>query len=164
MSTSSISERAGHDSPGVTIIPPMVFYTCLTIGGTLEYMIPSTFPMIPKLVRIILGIALGGSGFAFMMIAHEKFKNLGTNVHTNLPATTFVVQGAYRLSRNPMYVGGSFFFLGIGLTVGSMWILAAYIPLGLYLSLFVIPREEIYMERTFGEDYRAYCRNVRRWL
>lgn len=164
MSISPISERAEFDSPGVVIIPPIVFYACLIIGSTLEFIAPSAVPLIPRLIRIVLGIALGVSGFAFMIIAHEKFKHLGTNVHTNLPASTFVVQGAYRLSRNPMYVGGSFFFLGIGLAVGSLWILAAFIPLGLYLSLFVIPREEMYMERRFGEEYRAYRRQVRRWL
>jgi protein-S-isoprenylcysteine O-methyltransferase Ste14 len=60
-----------------------------------------------------------------MVIAHEKFKSLGTNVPTNLPATIFVIQGSYRFSRNPMYIGGSAFFLGIGLMVGSLWMLAA---------------------------------------
>jgi protein-S-isoprenylcysteine O-methyltransferase Ste14 len=28
----------------------------------------------------------------------------------------------------------------------------------------VIARQERYLERTFGEDYRACCRRVRRWL
>jgi protein-S-isoprenylcysteine O-methyltransferase Ste14 len=63
-----------------------------------------------------------------------------------------------------MYVGGSAFFLGIGLLVGSLWMLAAYLPLGLYLWLYLIPREEAYMERVFGDEYRTYCRRVRRWL
>ena len=99
-----------------------------------------------------------------MTIAHETFKRLGTNVPTNLPATTFVVQGAYNISRNPMYVGGSAFFLGIGIAIGSLWMMAAYIPLGLYLSLYVIPREEAYMQRTFKDNYRNYCKEVRRWL
>lgn len=63
-----------------------------------------------------------------------------------------------------MYVGGSVFFLGIGLAVGSLWLLAAYLPLGLYLSFYVIPREEAYMERIFGDEYRDYRRRIRRWL
>ena len=99
-----------------------------------------------------------------MVVAHETFKRIDTNVPTNLPATTFVMQGAYRFSRNPMYVGGSAFFMGIGLMVGSLWMMAAYIPLGIYLSLYVIPREEAYMERTFGDEYKAYRSRVPRWL
>ena len=158
------SANIENDSPGVNIMPPIVFYGCLILGGVAEYFIPSHIPLLPKVARIILGIALGAVGFTFMMIAHETFKHRGTNVPTNLPATAFVIQGAYGKSRNPMYVGGSAFFLGIGLTIGSLWMLTAYIPLGLYLALFVIPREEAYMQRTFGDEYRKYCLKVRRWL
>jgi protein-S-isoprenylcysteine O-methyltransferase Ste14 len=145
-------------------MPPTVFYACLILGGVLEFLFPHDFPILSKPVRLVLGLMLGGAGFVFMLIAHEKFKRIGTNVPTNLPATTFVLQGAYRFSRNPMYVGGSAFFLGIGLLVGSLWMLAAYLPLGLYLWLYLIPREEAYMERVFGDEYRTYCRRVRRWL
>ncbi len=164
MTLATTSDRVEHDSPGVNIMPPTVFYACLILGGVLEFLFPHDFTILSKPVRLVLGIGLGGAGFVFMVIAHEKFKSIGTNVPTNLPATTFVLQGAYRFSRNPMYVGGSAFFLGIGLMVGSLWILAAYLPLGLYLWLYVIPREEAYMERVFGDEYRAYCRRVRRWL
>lgn len=164
MAIATISNNVEQDSPGVNLLPPIVFYTCLLLGGILEFFVPSNIPLFTKPLRIGLGLLVGGSGFAFMMIAHEKFKRIKTNIPTNLPATTFVIKGAYGISRNPMYVGGSAFFLGIGLMIGSIWILAAYIPLGLYLSRYVIPCEEAYMERTFGNDYKAYCRKVRRWL
>lgn len=86
---------------------------------------------------------LGGDHWDYRVciygLAHEKFKKTGANVPTNLPATTFIVQGAYRFSRNPMYVGGSAFLLGIGIMAGSWWLLVAYIPLGLYLAFYVIP-------------------------
>ena len=127
-------------------------------------MIPLDFPIIPVIARIVLGLGIGTAGFVFMTIANETFKRSDTNVPTNLPATTFVQQGAYRFSRNPMYVGGSAFFLGIGLAAGSLWILAAYLPLFFYLALYVIPREEAYMEREFDDDYKGYRRKVRRWL
>ena len=164
MTAAHLSENVGTDSPGVNIMPPLVFFGCLILGGALEFFAAMAFPLFSRVTRIVLGVLLGGCGFAFMLIAHETFKRNKTNVPTNLPATAFVVKGTYRISRNPMYVGGSAFFLGIGLAIGSMWMLAAYIPLGLYLWLYVIPREEAYMERTFGENYRSYCRKVRRWL
>jgi protein-S-isoprenylcysteine O-methyltransferase Ste14 len=164
MTFATTADRVEQDSPGVNIMPPTVFYACLILGGVLEFFIPHDFPVLSRPVGILLGLAFGGAGFVFMVIAHEKFKRVGTGIPTNLPATHFVVQGAYRISRNPMYVGGSAFFLGIGLVVGSLWILAAYLPLGLYLWLYVIPREEAYMERVFGDEYRAYCQSVRRWL
>jgi len=164
MNLATIADKVENDSPGVNIMPPTVFYVCLILGAIMEFLFPHDFPVLSRPVRIVLGLGFGGAGFAFMGIAHQKFKSIGTNIPTNLPATTFVVQGAYRFSRHPMYVGGSAFFLGIGLMVGSLWMLAAFLPLGLYLSLYVIPREEAYMERVFGEEYSAYCRRVRRWL
>ena len=164
MDSVTTADRIEHDSPGVNFMPPTVFYACLILGGILEFLFSHDFPVLPRPVHIVLGSIIGAAGFAFMVAAHEKFKRIGTNVPTNLPATTFVVQGAYNYSRNPMYVGGSVFFLGIGLAIGSLWMLAAYIPLGLYLALYVIPREEAYMERVFGDEYRTYCSRVRRWL
>ena len=164
MALATTADKIDHDSPGVNIMPPTVFYACLILGGILEFLFPHDFPVLSKPVRIVLGLILGGAGFAFMTVAHEKFKRIGTNIPTNLPATSFVVQGAYNFSRNPMYVGGSAFFLGIGLAIGSLWMLAAYVPLGLYLAFYVIPREEAYMRRVFGDDYRTYCSRVRRWL
>lgn len=164
MGITTASKQMTQDSPGVRLIPPFVFYGCLLLGGVIELFIPSQIPLLSNHMRIVFGLLGGGLGFLFMMLAHEKFKRIKTHVHTNMPASTFITKGAYRFSRNPMYVGGSAFFLGIGLTVGSIWMMVAYLPLGLYLSRYVVPREEAYMQRTFGEDYNAYCRNVRRWV
>ncbi len=71
---------------------------------------------------------------------------------------SYPAKGLQRLER----ANGSLFFLGIGLIAGSPWMILSYLPLGLYLSLFVIPREEAYMERVFGNAYRACCRRGRR--
>jgi len=164
MNTISMTDSVDHDSPGVNLMPPMVFYTCLIVGGLLEFLFPQDFPLFSAPIRIGLGLIVGGAGFAFMGVAHEAFKRIGTNVPTNLPATAFVAHGAYRFSRNPMYVGGFAFFLGLGLVAGSLWMVFSSAILVLYLSVYVIPREEAYMERMFGDDYREYRRRVRRWL
>ncbi|MDY6950866.1 MAG: isoprenylcysteine carboxylmethyltransferase family protein [Thermodesulfobacteriota bacterium] len=164
MHANTAAATLSKDSPGVNLMPPTVFYTCLIVGGACEFLCPQAFPLFARIVRIVLGLVLAGVGFAFMALAHEQFKRLGTNVPTNRPANTLVTHGAYRFSRNPMYVGGSAFFLGIGLAVGSLWMLAAYLPLACYLSLWVIPREEDYMERTYGDQYRKYSAKVRRWV
>ncbi len=153
-----------QDSPGIFIIPPTVFFTCLILGAILEFLLPGDFPIYAPSVRIFLGLCIGGAGFAFMSIAHKTFEKTDTNVCPKFPATTLVEKGVYVFSRNPMYVGGSAFYLGICLLIGSLWMLFFYIPLGLYIAFHVVPREEAYMERTFGEAYRVYCRRVARWL
>lgn len=164
MTVSTHIEHVVDDSPGVHLMPPAVFFSCLVIGAVLAFVFPQDLPLLAKPLRIVLGILIGAAGMIFMTVADARFKRSGTHVETNQPATVLVVQGAYQYSRNPMYTGGSAFFLGIGLAVGSLWMMAAYLPLGLYLALYVIPREEAYMERVFGEAYREYCGCVRRWL
>jgi len=164
MAMETVVDRFDQDSPGVNIMPPSIFLACLITGGVLEILSPRDIPVIPTLLRVIFGVGLGSVGFAFLMLAHERFKRIDTHVPTNLPATTLVVQGVYRYSRNPMYLGGSAFFIGMGLALGSLWMLAAYIPLWLYLALYVIPQEEAYMTRRFGESFQTYCSQVRRWI
>ena len=152
------------DSPDVNLIPPAVFFSCLVLGGILEFIFPINLTWLTFPFRLTFGFAVGASGFALMMFVHEKLKRAGTQVPTNQSASTLVIQGAYRFSRNPMYVGGISFFIGMGISVGSLWILAAVLLFSGYISLYVVPREEAYMERTFGQAYRDYCLNVRRWL
>lgn len=164
MDTTAEVEDLTQDSPGVHLMPPTVFWACLIAGAVLEWLFPLQFPVLSVPVRVAVGGLLGGAGFAFMIAAHETFQRSGTAVPTNQPAACFVVRGSYRFSRNPMYVGGSAFFFGIGLIAGSLWILACYLPLALYLARYVVPREEAYLERRFGEEFRRYRRSVRRWV
>lgn len=160
----TMTDDIKQDSPGVRIMPPSIFLGCLVLGGLLELILPGEFPFFPGWLRISLGLFAGAVGFTFMMIAHQRFQSAETNVSTNMPADALVVHGAYRYSRNPMYVGGVAIILGLGTALGSLWLTAAAVPLFLYLAFYVIPREEAYMERTFGEQYKNYCLKVRRWL
>lgn len=164
MQAATVNGHGNDEGPGVRVMPPAVFYTCLTLGIALELLFPSSIPQLNGWFRIIAGLGVAAAGFAFMMAGHEKFKKLGTPVPLNQGTTALVTSGAHGLSRNPMYVGGSLFYLGIGLAVDSVWMLASYAPLGLYLALYVVPREEAYMERRFGQEYLAYRAAVRRWL
>jgi protein-S-isoprenylcysteine O-methyltransferase Ste14 len=50
-------------------------------------------------------------------------------------------------------------YAGIAVLRNSLWAIL-FLPLVLY----VIGREERYLERTFGEEYLAYRRRVRRWV
>ncbi|THB68286.1 MAG: isoprenylcysteine carboxylmethyltransferase family protein [Desulfovibrio sp.] len=160
---STIQPTQGEDSPNVRIMPPIVFWICLITGGALQLIVPWSLP-IPRFIGVAAGIAFFAAGFWFMMWGHARFQRLGVNVRPNLPARSLVKQAAYRFSRNPMYVGFTTMLLGTGLAVGSIWLLLAALPYGAYLSLYVVPREEAYLLRTFGNAYREYCRDVRRWL
>src|SRR5260221_12163459 len=80
------------------------------------------------------------------------------------PATTLVVSGPYRWTRNPMYVGMALLTLGAALWRNTWWIVVLLAPALLAIDRLVIAREEKYLRRRFGSDYEAYVRRVRRWL
>lgn len=88
----------------------------------------------------------------------------GTTMFPFEPASRLVRHGPYRFTRNPMYVGLTLAYIGIALIMNVAWPLIL-LPLVLWgLDVFVIREEEKYLLRTFGEDYAAYKKQVRRWI
>ena len=114
-----------------------------------------------------LALAVGGGAVIVCLLGVASFRRASTTVNPTRPEGTsaLVVGGVYRYSRNPMYLG----FL-LGLVAWGLWL--ANLPalaggpllLVLWLDRFQIIPEERVLESKFGDDYRAYKRQVRRWL
>jgi protein-S-isoprenylcysteine O-methyltransferase Ste14 len=80
------------------------------------------------------------------------------------PPTRLVVQGLYRYSRNPMYVGVLAIVAGWALGFRS-WPLGAYaVSLAAAFQLRVVLGEEPWLARVHGEDWARYQATVPRWL
>ena len=65
--------------------------------------------------------------------------------------------------RNPMYIGATFALPGVALFYELVSILIYAAVFFLATHLFVVLYEEPTLRRTFGTEYEAYCRRVRRW-
>jgi protein-S-isoprenylcysteine O-methyltransferase Ste14 len=75
-----------------------------------------------------------------------------------------VTDGPYAWTRNPMYLSFTVFYLGLALLTGMLWpIIVLPVVLAL-LIVFVIRREERYLDDAFGEEYAAFRKRVRRWI
>lgn len=73
-------------------------------------------------------------------------------------------RGPYALVRNPMYLGRFFIIGGFLLLLGQPWILLPYaVGYWLYMDSRV-GREETRLRQLFGESYRRYCEQVRRFV
>ena len=74
-----------------------------------------------------------------------------------------VTHGPYALTRNPMYLGHLIFSLGLILSFRSP--IAAILALT-RLIYFVrrVDLDEERLEQAFGDSYRSYKRQVRRWI
>jgi protein-S-isoprenylcysteine O-methyltransferase Ste14 len=75
-----------------------------------------------------------------------------------------VIDGAYRFTRNPMCLGFLLILSGIAGLLGTLspWIIVP--ALGLVLDRLFIRPEEAKMTALFGDAYRRYQSQVRRWL
>jgi protein-S-isoprenylcysteine O-methyltransferase Ste14 len=81
------------------------------------------------------------------------------------PPQRLVVVGFYRYVRNPMYVGFATGWIGLWIIFGhaNPLVIASAAAVALGIHLFVFLYEEPTVRRKFGDVYKEYCRNVRRW-
>ena len=157
-----MSAAGKGDSPGVIAPPPLVYAAFLALGLVLERVWAG--PAIAPVPRFLGGGLLVAAGLGLAVWAVLQLRRLGTHVDVRKPATALATAGPYGVSRNPIYLALTLFYLGLGLAAGSLWALALAVPALLVMQLGVIRREERYLERKFGADYLAYTRRVRRWI
>ena len=63
-----------------------------------------------------------------------------------------------------MYVSLTAIYIGEAFIFKASWSLVVLLCVLVYVNWIVIPVEEKKLAETFGRDYEAYCRGVRRWV
>lgn len=149
------------DNPGVRLPPPVIVLAGLAVGLALDGRLAD-----PRSngALVALGIACAGAGLWFGISALGLFHRHSTKAEPWKPSSALVTSGAYRFTRNPMYVGMLLLYVGLALIAGGFWTGVAIVPVFLTLNFYVIAREEAYLERRFGTAYTAYRGKVRRWF
>jgi len=151
------------DGPGVRIPPPLLYLAVLALGILLGLAYPVHF--LPTAVAWTIGALILAAGVALGPLwGIRTMLSANTTVRPDRPATTLVTDGPFRYSRNPLYLSLTLMYAGIGIIANSLWALILLPAVVLFMSLFVIRREEAHLQRAFGEEYERYRANVRRWL
>jgi protein-S-isoprenylcysteine O-methyltransferase Ste14 len=141
--------------------PPIWMFLFLAIAGVASYVLPAFV----SLQVLALGALLIVVAVAMAVSAVIRFRTAGTEIDPMSEANkALIVQGPYRLTRNPMYLSLVLLSLGIAFAVGRwpMFIVPALVFL--VASRNHIPFEEDKMRRQFGAAYDAYTAKVRRWI
>lgn len=152
----------GTDGAGVRFPPPLIYLSGLLVGVGLAYV--TAPPDLPARLGVILGSLCIGAAFTLAFLGFSEFKKAGTEVRPDKPSTTIMSSGPFAYTRNPLYISLALLQTGIGLVSGNLWIVATLIPVLLAIRLYVITREEHYLERKFGKVYLDYKGRVPRWL
>ena len=157
-----MTEVPEQDAPGVIAKPPLIYLGFLALGLWLDWLWP--YPLLPEMLRYILGGALIGLGLALALASVRRFKAAGTSFHTHKPATAILTEGPYQISRNPIYIGLTAVYAGIGVAADAPLVWLLLLPALVVMHYGVILREERYLERKFGKEYLDYKARVRRWI
>lgn len=143
-------------------IPPVYLALTIVLMVVLHRALPIAQLIGPPLSW--LGWVSIAAGIGIAVWAERLFARAGTGVRPFTPSTELVIAGPYRFTRNPMYLGMMLVLTGGFLLAGS---LGSLLPIPFFFWLirqrFVLPEEE-HMIRHFGDDYRQYRKEVRRWL
>jgi protein-S-isoprenylcysteine O-methyltransferase Ste14 len=158
-----MSQQQAEDDTVAMPFPPTAGFIAALVGALLaESLWPTTTA--PGLLRFAIGLAVIGAGFAIVITALLAFRAHEADPDPRAPVPRILTDGVYRFSRNPIYIAFIAFPIGLGICWSSAWMLAAAVPLWVFLDRVVIAREEAYLEARFPVSYASYRRVVPRWL
>jgi protein-S-isoprenylcysteine O-methyltransferase Ste14 len=145
----------------ILIVPLITFFIIpyLFVSNKL-----AVWPQQIGVLEIIAGILIltGLAIFIWVIYAHAHYGK-GTPAPFN-PPKKFLAGGAYRYSRNPMYVGAIILLIGEALLLKAPWMLLFTAFIFLLFLLYVTYEEEPRLIQRYGASYLEYKKKVPRWF
>jgi len=144
------------------IKPPYIAFTLLFLSWLVDYVFPKfrfVFPPYNKIgiLLIVLGLSITFSSFYF-------FRKNKTPIIPGKKPTFVVMEGTYKFTRNPMYLGVTIALLGFSIYFGNFFSLLSPVIFFLIMNYYFVPFEEKLLENIFGKKYLDYEKKVRRWI
>lgn len=166
MPSSPDQDRSTPDAAGVSIFPPGVPLLVIALGVILKRHWPiGDGPLKTTPPGFWLGGAIVISGFLGIMLpALLVMRRSGQSPNPLKPTPSILTHGPFRYTRNPMYLTMIVACIGFAVLLANWWIVVLT-PFGaLLLQQLAIVPEERYLTAKFGDEYRSYQQQIRRWL
>ena len=146
-------------------IPPVGVFLLAgaAMWGAARY-VPATRFMLPGRIVVVAGLLVAAGCIAAAGII--AFRQHATTVDPMRPdrASSLVVAGIYRRTRNPMYLGLVLLLLAWSAYLANLAALLLVPAFVAYMNRFQIRPEEHTLLERFGDAYAKYMSEVRRWL
>ena len=136
----------------------------------------ATFVIVPvQIISIVADVKMLGDGIRFMgifigiigdivfLIAVVTMKDSWRAGIPDKDKTTFVSSGIYKISRNPAFLGFDLMYIGICLIYFNVPTII-FTLFAIIMLHFQILQEEKFLEKTFGDEYINYRKEVFRYL
>ncbi len=140
-------------------IPPVWALASAISSWILATFIPVFQLQIPLLVSILI-VALG---FGIAGWSAVWFRRKNTTIEPRHAPTSLIIEGPFRINRNPIYTGMAFILLGFAVWLGDV---IAFVPVVIFpivITWRFIKDEEIQLRKTFGAEADEYMGKSRRW-
>ena len=146
-------------------IPPLLI---MVIFGIISWLIAIYTPSSEWLVNIQIAATsfFFVTGSLFLLSSLSLFRKNKTTVNPLEPKATSIIvtTGIYSISRNPMYVGMLLYLLSRGLYLSNYFSILMNAGFIFYINVFQIIPEEKILTQQFGQKYKKYQSQVRRWI
>ena len=144
------------------IPPPIITLIC----GLGIYFSRPLFPKYSYISIDIIAALFLLLGITTLITAVLSFKRQSTTINPLQPekASSLVVSGIFKYSRNPMYLGMLLILISMTINfnfVGGILIIFVFVA---FITKFQIIPEEIVLEKLFGEEFIRYKKKTRRWI
>ncbi len=144
------------------LLPPYLFGLCAIAMVILRFALPIAV-VVPSSASLA-GWPIFAAGLAMSMWGWIRFGRARTTLITFADPSVLVVDGLFRRTRNPMYLGALVALLGLALGMRAVSPFLGVVLFFIAGDRWYIPFEEDRMNEKFGEAYSDYARKTRRWL
>jgi protein-S-isoprenylcysteine O-methyltransferase Ste14 len=144
------------------VLPPTYLLVAILAMAALYVLIP--WRRVVPWPWSLLGVLPLLAGITLNLVADAAFKKHGTTVKPFAESSSLITTGAFRVCRNPMYLGFVAILTGIATLLGSATPFVVIPVFAVLIDAVFIRTEERMLEARFGDAWRAYRSKVRRWV
>lgn len=139
--------------------PPVWLAGFALLGGVIGRLFP-----VQTVVNHPLGLFLIIIGLLLMIVAAAQMMGARTSVIPRRDPDALVMNGVFRISRNPIYLADALLLAGLYLSWDALIALPLVAVFMRVIAKRFILDEEARLSRLFGEAYEDYTTKVRRWV
>ena len=140
-------------------IPPIWFFLCAFAA----WFLAKVWPVYQVDVSNWAVGVLVGAGVYLIIWSALWFWRKKTPIEPRHTPKTLVVEGPYKINRNPIYTGFTVILLGIALWVGALTALFPVLAFPFIINSRFVKGEESRIREEFGDEAEEYFSRTRRW-
>lgn len=144
------------------LLPPTYWFGCALLMIVIHVLFPLARWAEPPVTYA--GVVFIVAALLLAAWAGWTFRANGTTIHPFESTTRLVTNGPYRYARNPMYLSLMIALFGVFFLLGSVTPVVVLVIFEWIISTKFVRPEEQALEQVYGEDFRRYRAQVRRWI